>query len=167
MREIDALEFWQAQGSAYFRELSTFGALTDDVILSLLQGGRVLRIDAGEGLYTVGERSTAFYIVLIGTVNTYMPRSDGGCTLARCHQPGDDMGFVPMIALQDHPASTEAAIDSVVLEITCGQFLELHQQDPDAFGVILLNLVRGMARAIIRIATVLADQDSELHKLYK
>lgn len=166
MREIDALEFWQAQVSDYFRELSTFGALPDEVILRLLQDGRVISLDEGEVLYTVGERSDAFYIVLSGTVNTYMPRRDGGWTLARSHKPGDDMGFVPMIALRDRPASTAAEVDSVVLEISCGQFLELHQQEPDAFGVILLNIVRGMARAIISMASVMAEQDSQLHKTY-
>lgn len=166
MREINALEFWQAQAADYFRELSTFGALPDEVIQRLLQNGRVITLDAGDVLYTVGERSDAFYIVLSGKVNTYMPRHDGGWTVARCHEPGDDMGFVPMIALQDRPASTEAEVDSVVLEISCGQFLELQRQEPDAFGVILLNLVRGMARAIIRMAAVLAEQDNELHKTY-
>ncbi len=166
MREIDALEFWQTQGPDYFRELSTFGALQDEVILRLLQGGRVIRLDAGEQLYTVGEPSDTFYIVLSGTVHTSMPRRDGGWTLARCHEPGDDMGFVPMIALRDRPARTMAEVDSVVLEVSSGQFLELHQQEPDAFGVILLNLVRGMARAIISMASVLAEQDSQLHKTY-
>jgi len=166
MREIDALEFWQAQGPAYFRELSSFGALPDAVILHLLQGGRVIRLDAGEQLYSVGERSEAFYIVLSGLVNTFMPRQDGGWTLARSHEPGDDMGFVPMIALEDRPAGTTADVDSVVLEISCGQFLELHEREPDAFGVVLLNLVRGMARAIISMATVLAEQDNQLHETY-
>ncbi|MCG2581170.1 MAG: hypothetical protein KA296_09865, partial [Marinobacter sp.] len=71
-----------------------------------------------------------------------------------------------MIALRDRPASTAAEVDSVVLEISCGQFLELHQQEPDAFGVILLNIVRGMARAIISMASVMAEQDSQLHKTY-
>ncbi|WP_190294929.1 cyclic nucleotide-binding domain-containing protein [Marinobacter sp. R17] len=166
MREIDALEFWQAQGSAYFRELSTFGALQDDVVLQLLRQGRLIALETGEKLYDIGERSEAFYIILTGSVSTYMPRNDGGFTLARCHKPGDDMGFVPMIALTNRPASTMADEPSVVLEITCGQFLDLHQQQPDAFGLMLLNLVRGMARAIINMAVMLEEQDSELHKTY-
>lgn len=166
MNEIDALEFWQAQGPAYFRELSTLGALPDQVILRLMQGGRVIALDAGERLYSAGERSESFYIILSGRVNTFMPRHDGGWTLARSHEAGDDMGFVPMIALRDRPASTTADVDSVVLEVSCAQFIELHQRDPEAFGVILLNLGRGMARAIISMATVLAEQDNQLHAAY-
>lgn len=166
MREIDALEFWQAQRSAYFHELSTFGALPDEVILRLLQDGRVIGLDAGELLYTAGERSETFFIVLSGALNSYMPRQDGGWALARRHEAGDDMGFVPMIALKDRPASTTAEVDSVVVEISSDQFLQLHQQEPDAFGLMLLNLVRGMSRAIINMATMLAEQDNELHKTY-
>nr|WP_297402921.1 cyclic nucleotide-binding domain-containing protein [uncultured Marinobacter sp.] len=77
MREMDALAYWQEKGSAYFRELSTFGAIPDKVIRRLLEKGRVIRLDTGECLYSVGERSEAFYIVLSGTVSTWMPRQDG------------------------------------------------------------------------------------------
>ncbi|PHQ15956.1 hypothetical protein CLH61_07405 [Marinobacter profundi] len=166
MRDIDALDYWHQQGPAYFRDLSSLGALPDEVILRLLQEGRVISLDAGDSLYAVGDRSDAFYIVLAGKVGTWMPRRDGGWTLARCHEPGDDMGFVPMIALSNRPATTRADEDSVVLEISCGHFLNLHQQEPDAFGLMLLNLVRGMARSIINMASMLAEQDFELHQTY-
>ena len=81
MREMDALAYWQEKGSAYFRELSTFGAIPDKVIRRLLEKGRVIRLDTGECLYSVGERSEAFYIVLSGTVSTWMPRQDDGRAL--------------------------------------------------------------------------------------
>lgn len=166
MREIDALEFWRARGSDYFRELSTFGALPDNVVRGLLQNGRVIELDEGEYLYNFGEQSDSFYIVLSGTVATYMPREDGGWTLARCHETGDDMGFVPMIALTERPGSTKAEVQAVVLEVTSGQLRDLQQQEPDAFGLLLLNLMRGMARAIINMAVMLEKQDSQLHEAY-
>ncbi|GAA0847821.1 hypothetical protein GCM10009113_24850 [Marinobacter szutsaonensis] len=166
MREMDSLAYWQQRGPAFFRELSSFGALPDAVIKKLLEEGRLLSLSPGDSLYSVGDRSEAFYIVLSGKVGTWMPRKDGGMTLARCHEPGDDMGFVPMIALANRPASTKADEASVVLEISCGQFLDLHQQEPDAFGLMLLNLVRGMARSIITMATMLAEQDEQLHRVY-
>ncbi|MDC0661414.1 cyclic nucleotide-binding domain-containing protein [Marinobacter sp. SS21] len=166
MRELDAREYWEAQGPAYFHELSTFGALPDEVVRRLLLDGRVIQLDAGELLYNVRERSDAFYIVLSGKMNTIMPRSDGGWAIARCHEPGEDMGFVPMIALRDRPARTSAEEASVVLEIRVDQFFQLHQDEPDAFGLMLLNLTRGMARAIISMATVMAEQEHQLHKAY-
>lgn len=166
MRKIDSLAYWQKQGPEFFRELSSFGAMPDAVIKKLLDEGRVLSLGPGDSLYSVGDRSEAFYIVLSGRVGTWMPRKDGGMTLARSHEPGDDMGFVPMIALADRPASTWADEASVVLEISCVQFLDFHQQEPDAFGLMLLNLVRGMARSIITMASVLVEQDEQLHRMY-
>ena len=166
MQQLDAREFWQAQKPEYFRELSTFGAMPEDVILRTLEDGKVIQLNAGELLYDAGDRSEGFYIVLTGCVNTCMPSDDGNWTLARIHKPGDDMGFVPMIALTDRPGRTMAETDAVVLEITAGQFFDLHQQEPDAFGLMLLNLVRGMARAVINMATMLEEQDRELHKAY-
>lgn len=166
MREKDALGYWNEQGPDYLRELSTFGALPDDAVLRMLKKGRVISLESGERLYSVGERSEAFYIVLSGRMNSWMPRRDGGWTLARCHEPGDDMGFVPMIALVDRPATTVAEQDSVVLELSSGHFLDLQQREPEVFGLMLLNLVRGMARTIITMVSMLAEQDSQLHKVY-
>ena len=54
------------------------------------------------------------------------------------HKPGDDMGFVPMFALTDRPANAKAQADAVLFEISSGQFFGLHQQEPDAFGLMLL-----------------------------
>jgi len=166
MQLIDSDEYWQSQRAAYFQELSSFGAMPETVVRRLVQEGRVVRLEAGEVLYTAGEPSHSFFIVLSGTVHSYMPRKDGGWALARCHQAGDDMGFVPMIALCERPASTIAEEESTVVEISSDQFLLLHEQDPDAFGLLLLNLVRGMARAIINMAGMLADLNAELHTTY-
>lgn len=168
MREIDALEYWEAQGSAFFRDLSLFGVLRDEVILRLLNEGRVIALDAGEVLYNPGDRNDSFSIVLSGRMKSFIPRFDGGWALARCHEPGEDAGFVPMIALREsRPALTSAELDSVVLEITFDQFCLLHLVDPAAFGLMLINLTGGMARGILSMAVVMAEQGRQLHKAYR
>ncbi|GGB80632.1 hypothetical protein GCM10011352_02910 [Marinobacterium zhoushanense] len=163
MKIIDARDYWQAQGVTHFRELSTFGALPERVVHRLLLDGRVISLDAGETLYSSGEPAGSFFIVLQGAVNNYMPRPDGGRVLARRHEPGDDMSFIPMIALCDRPSIAVAEVESVVVEISSDQFLMLHQQEPEAFGLMLINLVRGTARAFIVLARMLADLDVDQH----
>jgi|GEM_PF-706667 len=168
MREIDGLEYWQAQGSAYFRDLSMFGVLRDEVILRLLNEGRVIALDAGEVLYHFGDTNDSFSIVLSGKMKTFMPRMDGGWAIVRCHEPGEDVGFVPMIARKgDRPARTSAETDAVVLEITFDQFCLLHLIDPAAFGLLLINLTGGMARGVLSMAVVMAEQGRQLHKAYR
>lgn len=165
MQQIDALALWQDLGPAYFRELSTFGGLQDAVLLNLLTAGRVLQLGHSEVLYTLGERTESFYIVLRGSINNYVPGQEGGMVLSRHHEPGDDMGFVHMISLNNRTAIAIAEQDATILEISIGQFFLLHEQEPDAFGLLLLNLTRGMARTIITMAGTIAEMDKKLHML--
>ncbi|MBR9884896.1 MAG: cyclic nucleotide-binding domain-containing protein [Oceanospirillales bacterium] len=157
MKTIDAQTYWQTKGVAYFRELSSFGALADSVIQELLLNGRVIQLDDGEMLYSAGEPAQSFFIILSGIINNYMPRESGGRVLARRHEPGDDMSFIPMIALCDRPSIAIAEGETVVVEISADQFLMLHQQEPDAFGLMLINLVRGTARAFLVLAKMMAE----------
>ncbi|MFJ4353936.1 Crp/Fnr family transcriptional regulator [Pseudomonas sp. NPDC089428] len=163
MQQVDASEIWRDLGSAYFRELSTFGAMQDAVLLKMLTTGRVLQLKSGEVLYSVGEKTAYFYIVLQGSINNFIPGQDGSMVLSRHHEPGDDLGFVHMISLNDRTATAIAEQDTVILEISIEQFFELHQTAPEAFGVLLLNLARGMARTIIRMADKIAELDKRIY----
>ncbi|WP_193161196.1 cyclic nucleotide-binding domain-containing protein [Microbulbifer hainanensis] len=167
METVDALALWQQFGPAYFRELSTFGALPEDVILSLLTNGRAIRLNKGEVLYSVGDKSESFFVVLSGTIDTNEERNGNRGALVRRHRAGDDLGFVPMIALIDRPGSATAQTDSIVVEISSEQFLKLHQQNPDAFGLLLLNLARGMARAVLKAGNTLAELRLQINAAYR
>lgn len=50
MQQIDAQDLWRKLGPAYFRELSTFGAIQDAVLLNMLLSCRVLQLNSGEVL---------------------------------------------------------------------------------------------------------------------
>ena len=78
MQQINVLALWRELGPAYLRELSTFGAMSDRVLLNLLTGGRVLQLSRDEVLYKLGERTESFYIVLQGSINNYVPGQEGG-----------------------------------------------------------------------------------------
>ncbi|TNB81464.1 cyclic nucleotide-binding domain-containing protein [Pseudomonas sp. Fig-3] len=165
MQQIDARELWRELGPAYFRELSTFGAMQDAVLLNMLIAGRVLQLERGEILYTLGERTGFFYIVIRGSINNFVPGQDGSMVLSRHHEPGDDLGFVHMISLNNRTATAIAEEDAVILEVSIEQFFVLHEQEPDAFGLLLLNLTRGMARTIIRMADKIVELDKKLYMI--
>ncbi|MCY1372908.1 hypothetical protein D9M69_601470 [compost metagenome] len=75
------------------------------------------------------------------------------------------MGFVHMISLNNRTATAIVEQDAIILEISIGQFFQFHEQEPDAFGLLLLNLSRGMARTIIAMAGTIAEMDKKLHLL--
>lgn len=77
-------------------------------------------------------------------MNSYQPRKDGGWALARSHLPGDDVGFVTMIAVCDRMAKAIAEEKSTILEISSGQFLDLP---------IHVNLRVGAVMSLVDTAT--------------
>ena len=162
MQQVIASEIWRDLSPAYFRELSTFGAIQDAVLLKILEAGRILKLDCGDVLYSVGDRTACFYIVIIGSINNFILGQDGSKVLSRHHDAGDDLGFVHMISLNGRTATAIAEDDAVVLEISIELFFELHEQEPEAFGLLLLNLARGMARTILKMADKIAELDKKL-----
>ncbi|MFC6671747.1 Crp/Fnr family transcriptional regulator [Marinobacterium aestuariivivens] len=164
MKEIDAQALWQARGPAFFRELSTFGALSDRVVRRILVEGRVLQLDRGEVLYRAGDAVQSFYVVLRGSLSMYVCDEDH-YALARRHLQGEQLGFVPMIGLHDHTATAVGAEDETLLvEISADQFYELHVSEPDDFGLLLLNLAREMARAIGALSRTIVELSLQMQK---
>ncbi|MNG16003.1 DNA-binding transcriptional dual regulator Crp [compost metagenome] len=139
--------------------------MQDAVLLSMLIAGRVLQLERGEVLYNLGDRTGVFYIVIRGSINNFVPGQEGSMVLSRHHEPGDDLGFVHMISLNNRTATAIAEEDAVILEVSIEQFFVLHEQEPDAFGLLLLNLTRGMARTILRMADKIVEMDKKLYVL--
>ena len=66
MLTIDADNVIDKFGIEYFRELSTFGALPDEMILELLRGGTIVRLSKGEYIARFDEEASEFQVVLSG-----------------------------------------------------------------------------------------------------
>ncbi|NVK40393.1 MAG: Crp/Fnr family transcriptional regulator [Oceanospirillaceae bacterium] len=148
MKSVDGETLLHTLGPEYFRELSTFGALSDRVVRRLLCEGDIFELDAGEVVYRPGERTDSFYVVLRGAMNLYVCNNQLNA-LTRPHLRGEEFGFVAMIALHDRTATAVAAEDhTLVVKVSADQFYELHVSEPDEFGLLLLNLAREMARAV-------------------
>jgi len=148
MKVVDGEAVLEALGQAHFRELSTFGALSDRVVRRLLCEGEVYELERGDTVYRAGERTDSFYVVLRGAMNLYVS-NDQVHALTRQHRRGEEFGFVAMVALHDRSATAVAAhADTLVVKVSADQFYELHLSEPDDFGLLLLNLAREMARAI-------------------
>ncbi|MFF7062667.1 cyclic nucleotide-binding domain-containing protein [Pseudomonas sp. NPDC008258] len=162
MKKIDPLILWRKLGPAYFNELSTFGAIQNTALIHILKSGRILQLNSGETLYSLGDRTGVFYIVIRGSVDNYIPRKDGSMVVSRHHGPGDDLGFVHMISLSNRTATAVAKENAIILEISIEQFYMLHEQEPETFGLMLLNLARGMARTILRMADKIATLDNQI-----
>nr|WP_067288159.1 cyclic nucleotide-binding domain-containing protein [Marinobacterium profundum] len=157
MRTLVGNDLWQRWGADYFRALSTFGALQDSTILSLLENGQLGELAQGEVLYRPGDKAGGFYVILKGTIALYMHHHDRDA-LTRLYRQGEQLGFVDMIGLHDHWSTSVAQNPVTLVHISSDQFYELHLQAPDDFGLLMINLSREMARTVIMLAEVIVDQ---------
>ncbi len=132
---------------AYFHELSSFGALSQETLLTLLREGTVTQFERTEVVYPFGAKVTGFNVILSGSLSLFFP-SDEALALTRVYSRGEQIGFVGMIALHDRKGTAIANETALVLEITAEQFFGLYDTAPQDFGLLLLNLSREMARSI-------------------
>jgi hypothetical protein len=92
MKILEAFEVIETLGVPYLQELSTFGALSEDMILDLLQHGRIAHLEKGEYIAHFGEEAADFQVVLKGTL-AYYKRFEGHDVLTRHFRQGEQIGF--------------------------------------------------------------------------
>ena len=77
MEILDSSEVIESFGIEYFRELSTFGALSDDFIMDLLSNGSIARLDKGDYIARYNEVANEFQVILKGKTAFY--KHNKGC----------------------------------------------------------------------------------------
>ena len=158
MQTLEGARVFEQFGLDYLKQGSTFGALSDDGIRYLFEQGKVLQLEKGELLFQVDDPGNRFYIILQGSFR-FFKHHHGKRTYIRNHVFGEELGFIAMIALHDRRGSAQAAEESIVLEISTFLFNQLQKSLPTDFGLLLLNLARGMARRIRELNNMLVEQN--------
>ena len=138
------------------RELSTFGALSDEMIVQLFTEGEIFRLDQGEELYHVDDPVNEFYVVLSGRIALYHHHLNQPA-LTHYYNPGVQIGYVGLIALHERMGTAIADQQSHLLSISKKQYFDLHRSSPKAFGLLTLNLAREMARTIGEMGDFIAE----------
>lgn len=147
MQIVDANEIIENLGISYLQELSTFGALSPEVITDLLLHGKIVRFDKGEFVEYFGEEAADFQVVLSGKV-AYYKRFEDHDVLTRYFKTGEQFGFDEMIGLIARDGTDVIVEDSLILSISNAQFCHLHVDHPEQFGIFMINLSRELAREI-------------------
>jgi signal-transduction protein with cAMP-binding, CBS, and nucleotidyltransferase domain len=143
-------------GMPYFRELSTFGALSDQVIKEILERGTITSIAKGEYIDRIGQPVNEFQVVLQGKI-AYYKHFEGHDVLTRYFSKGEQMGFDQMIGLIPYAGTDVAAQDSLILDVSHTQFYDLHENYPEDFGLLMINLARELSREITMLEDVIGD----------
>ena len=163
MEILDPTEVVDSLGMPYLRDLSTFGALSDEVIIDMLTRGTIRRIKRGEYLARYGEVADDFQVVLQGKVAFYK-HCEGHDVLTRHFRKGEQISFDLMIGLIPHNGIDVAAEDSQILEISKAQFSELRINFPTDFGLLMINLTRELSREIAMLEAVISKSTGWLQE---
>lgn len=152
--------------TAQFRSLSMFGALSEPCIEFLLQHGEIGATDSDEQLFSQGEPSEDFYIILSGQLGYYRHNGIERVYL-RSYRPGEQLGFASMIGLHERRGDAMVESSGYVLKVPCELFHEVCQRYPDDFVIFLINMTREMSREIIDLDSICANLRTQVNKLSK
>lgn len=149
MQELQYSEQRGQFSTDFCHGLSMFGALSDDSLDFMLQRGRLLQVDAGETLFSVGDKSDMFYVVLKGTVRFFQAKDESGIKVPlRKYQIGEQVGFVGMIGLHQRRGDALMEESGYLMEISSELFHQLCEKFPEMFQIFLINIAREMSREI-------------------
>lgn len=132
---------------SFCQELSMFGALAPACLEFLLNEGRINKYDQGGSVFSPGENSNQFYVVLRGRVSFSRPKGDKKIFI-RSFKPGEQIGFVGMIGLHERRGFATVEEPTYLLEITSALFHQVCEKFPGDFVVFLINITREMSREI-------------------
>ena len=144
----------------YCRELSMFGALSDDCLGHLLSEGRIRCCEQDDLLFSPGEESGHFFVLLSGRIGFSRQKKDKSIFI-RSFNVGEQIGFVGMIGLHERRGHAIAQEPSYVLEISSSLFHQICEKFPADFVIFLINITREMSREINLLDGLCADLNTE------
>ena len=147
MQILDAADTLESLGIESLKELSTFGALSEEVIVHMMTHGVIRQYDRGEHITRLDQIAEEFQVLLRGQV-AYYKRFEDCMVLTRTFNRGEQLGFDLMIGLSRHNGTDVILDDSLILDISSEQFFKLHVDFPRDFGLLMINLSRELAREI-------------------
>lgn len=156
MERLESQPLIDELGLPYFRELATFGALSDQGILALLRGGQLWRVAVGEKLIRLNEAAEDFQVVLTGRMAFYK-RGEQAEVFTRHFCAGDQVGFDLMIGMIPHNGTDIAEQESILLTVDKALFYRMHLDHPADFGLLMINLSRELAREIALLEDALVE----------
>ncbi|WBG61695.1 Crp/Fnr family transcriptional regulator [Pseudomonas citronellolis] len=126
----------------------SFALLPAEVRDEVLAHGRQRRLAAGQRLFRRGDRADGLYIVLEGSLRLSGTSRDGLEAVLNFYEPSCWVGLVSLLDGQPRIHDAQAAMPSLVLQLTPADVESLIGRHP-AFARFLLHLQSSMLRALL------------------
>ena len=145
----------------YCHGLSMFGALSDESLEFLLTHGDIYKLAGNDRIYSLGDSSDMFFVILSGQARFYHPKTDSDDQIPlKAYLPGEQLGFVGMIGLQARHGNAVMQKEGFILEISSALFHELCDIYPEDFKIFMINVTREMSREIAQLDNMCGNMQS-------
>jgi thioredoxin reductase (NADPH) len=118
------------------RRARMFPQLTPAQVERIEKLGTRRRVKAGEVVFAVGDRRTAFFVVLEGALEILRPVGDGEARVV-LHGPGEFTGEINMLSGRRALVRGRVAQDGVLIEVDNGRLRELVQRDFELSEILM------------------------------
>ncbi len=160
MKAVSLAELEQQYPQGFCQSLSMFGALSNESLQFLLQQGELLSVQPGDRLFSIGDVSEQFYVIIKGGVRFYQHRPEDDVSVPmRLYAEGEQIGFVGMIGLHARRGDAVVENEGYLLKISTELFHRLCEQYPEMFMIFLINITREMSREISHLDQMYADKN--------
>ncbi len=139
------------------RELALFGGLSDDVLTQLAEALQTLSHSAGSVIFREGEAAHEMYVILDGELEVLKRSRRGRESRVAVLGPGDNLGEMALIDMQNRSATVRAIAPTRLLRITSEDMGALYRNDLKAYALIVLNIARDLSRRLRVSDGIMAD----------
>ena len=143
--------------AAHLRTVGLFGALPEDVLVSLAEELEFVDLSAGAYVFREGEQGNCMYVVLQGDLEILKRSRNGHDSRVAVLGPGDWFGEMSIIDVQPRSATVQTASPTHLIRLTAKDLDRLYRRDVKAYALIVLNIAREMSRRLRVADGILAD----------
>lgn len=117
----------------------------------LAQAATVRTIPRGQHLFRAGDRGTALYVILSGTLDVVLGQQAAGETVVATLGPGQIVGELEIMTHSARVASLVATEDASLLELPASRFDEMLKANRPAATKIVTTIAKALARRLAAV----------------
>lgn len=129
------------------KHVTIFAGIRDDAFDRFFKVGDIITKPAGEVLIKEGTQAEEIYIVLEGNLKVILNLEEEPLELLEV-KPGKIIGETSVIGIQQHSASVVTITDSKLFILSRKTLMLIHEEDPELFSHLILNIARELARRL-------------------
>jgi len=135
------------------RRVPLFTDLSDGELRLIADGATTRRCDAGEIIFSEGDKCLELFIVQAGSVKILKSAASGRRQLLSVERAGNTLLELSVFDFNPYPATAEAATPSVLLRVEASRFRGICQQSPD----VALKVIKVLGHRLRRLAELIEE----------